>query len=73
MLSKKLTRFGDTVLFHMAAKEKPKTEEPQPQEELRKEIRKEWSAIEPKLIEINRYILNRVNFLDSIGYPYPDQ
>lgn len=42
----------------MAAKEKPKTEESQPQKELRQEIRKEWSAIEPKLIDINEYIPN---------------
>ena len=41
------------VLFHMAAKEKVKTEESQPQKESRQEIRKEWSPIEPKLIEIN--------------------
>ena len=36
----------------MAAKEKAKTEESQPQKELRQEIRKEWSTIEPKLIEM---------------------
>jgi hypothetical protein len=40
------------VLFHMAAKEKAKTEESQPQKELRQENRKEWSTIEPKLIEM---------------------
>lgn len=36
----------------MAAKDKPKTEEFLPQKELGQEIRKEWSTIEPKLIEI---------------------
>ena len=36
----------------MAAKEKPKTEESQNKIETRQEIRKEWSAIEPKLIEM---------------------
>ena len=41
------------VLFHMAAKEKAKTEESQPQKELRQEIRKELSTIDPKRIEIN--------------------
>jgi hypothetical protein len=36
----------------MAAKEKPKTEESQNKIETRQEIRKEWSAIEPKVIEM---------------------
>ena len=40
------------------AKEKPKAEESQTKIETRQEIRKEWSAIEPKLIEINEYIPN---------------
>ncbi len=37
----------------MVAKEKGKTEESQPQKELRQEIRKELSTIDPKRIEIN--------------------
>ena len=36
----------------MAAKDKPKTEESQTQKELRQQIRKEWGAIESKLIEM---------------------
>ncbi len=42
----------------MAAKDKPKTEESQTQKELRQQIRKEWGAIELKLIDINEYIPN---------------
>ena len=34
------------------AKEKPKTQETEEQTAIRKEIRKEWGSIEPKLIEM---------------------
>ena len=34
------------------AKEKPKTQETEEQTAIRKEIRKDWSSMEPKLIEI---------------------
>ena len=34
------------------AKEKPKTQETEEQIAIRKEIRKEWGSIEPKLIEM---------------------
>ena len=34
------------------AKEKPKTQETEEQTAIRKEIRKEWGSMEPKLIEM---------------------
>ena len=37
--------------YHMA-KEKPKTQETEEQTAIRKEIRKEWGSMEPRLIEM---------------------
>lgn len=42
------------------AKEKPKTQETEEQLAIREEIRKEWIAIEPKLIEMTHKLEDNV-------------
>ena len=42
----------NTYEYYHMAKEKPETQETEEQTAIRKEIKKEWSSMEPKLIEM---------------------